>query len=262
MKVLITNIQRFCLHDGPGIRTTVFLKGCNLHCPWCCNPENINMFPQYYFKKEKCISGNGVCKYGICSFSDFEVTKEKLLEITSDEYMQCKSGALGIYGKYYNYDELIKELYKDWEFWTHGGVTFSGGEPLLQFYELLPVLKKLREDNVSICIETALCVESDIVKNAISYVDIFYVDIKIADVNRMKRIVGGDYNLYLKNLELLSNSNVHVVIRHPVIKNYTDDEENIMRIKKILQEFPGFEYQELMEHHMGNEKYRSLGLMQ
>lgn len=260
MKILITSIQRFCLHDGPGIRTTVFLKGCNLHCPWCCNPENINMYSQYYYKKEKCIAENGVCKYGICPFSDLKVTRKKLLKITNDEYTQCRSGALGIYGKYYDDKELLAELYKDWEFWAHGGVTFSGGEPLLQFYKLQPVLEKLHKDKVSICIETALCVDESIIEKAIFYIDIFFVDIKIADVQRMKRVVGGDFDLLLKNLVLLGNSNAHVIIRHPMIKNYTDDEENIIRIKEILQKFPKFEYQELTEHHLGDDKYRSLGL--
>lgn len=261
MKILITSIQRFCLHDGPGIRTTVFLKGCNLHCPWCCNPENIDMHLQYYYKKEKCIADNGNCKYGICPFSDLKVTRKKLLKITCDEYTQCKSGALGMYGKYYNDEELLMELYKDWKFWAHGGVTFSGGEPLLQFYELQPVLAKLRKDKVSICIETALCVDKSIVESAISYIDIFFVDIKIADAQRMKRVVGGDFDLLLKNLEILKNHNAHVIIRHPMIKNYTDDEENMIKIRAILRKFPKFEYQELNEHHLGDDKYRSLGLL-
>lgn len=219
------------------------------------------MQPQYYYKKEKCIAHNGFCKYGICSFSGFEVTKEKLFQITEDEYLQCKSGALGIYGKYYDPEELISELYKDREFWVNGGVTFSGGEPLLQFHQVQPVLKKLQEDGISICIETALCVDSDIVKKSISYVNFFYVDIKIADASRMDKIAGGSYNLFLKNLELLHDSDVNVVMRHPVIKEYTDDEENRAEIEKILRKFPRFEYQELEEHHLGDDKYRSLGLL-
>ena len=140
--MLITNIQRFSLHDGPWIRTTVFLKGCNLRCPWCANPENLS------FQKE--------------------------------EYV--KDGIKGIYGYEISGEELEKEILKDKIYYEDGGgVTFSGGEALLAFKELEPLLKKLKEDKINICVETALMVKNELLEIALNYVDLFIIDIKILD---------------------------------------------------------------------------------
>ena len=132
MKVRITNIQRFCLSDGPGIRTTVFLKGCNLNCPWCANPENI----EYEF----------------------------------NDYIK-DNGEKGIFGYDIELENLFEEIMKDKEYYkmNNGGVTFSGGEPLLQIKRLEPILKKLKENKINICFETALNIPKDLLLIAIKY---------------------------------------------------------------------------------------------
>ena len=150
MSVTITNIQHSCFHDGPGIRTTVFLKGCNLKCPWCCNPENI----------------------------DFEI----------DKY----------FGEEINLEDLKKELLKDKEFYSlnNVGVTFSGGEPILQINKLIELLKELKSENINICFETALFINEKQLKLTIPYVDEFIVDIKILNNKLCRDIIGGDINLF------------------------------------------------------------------
>ena len=153
MKVIISDIQRFCLHDGPGIRTTVFLKGCSLRCPWCCNPETIN----------------------------FEI------EETNENYK---------YGYEIDLEDLEKEILKDIKYYENGGgVTFSGGECLLQFDKLEPLLKSLKNQGVNICIETSLTVPEKYVDIAIKYVDEFIIDIKILD-ELCEEKINGNIKLY------------------------------------------------------------------
>lgn len=140
--MLITNIQRFSLHDGPGIRTTVFLKGCSIKCPWCSNPENIKNYPEVYYK----------------------------------------DGVKGIYGKEFSLDEIYAEIVKDRVFYEdNGGVTFSGGESLLYVDELLPLMNKLKKENITIAVETCLFVPRQKLEKVIPYIDFFYVDMKILD---------------------------------------------------------------------------------
>lgn len=140
--MIITNIQRFSLHDGPGIRTTVFMKGCSLRCPWCSNPENLNSFQEYYIK----------------------------------------DGQKGIYGKDYTVAEVFNEVMKDKNFYDcNGGVTFSGGEALLQAEKILPLLQKFKDEGITTAIETCLFVPTKNIELVVPFIDFFYVDMKIMD---------------------------------------------------------------------------------
>ena len=169
MKVRITNIQRFCLSDGPGIRTTVFLKGCNLKCPWCANPENID----YNFNK----------------------------------YID-KNGEIKVFGYDIELNDLFNELMKDKNFYrlNNGGITFSGGEPLLQIKKIEPLLKKIKDEKINICFETSLNVPQELVKIAIDYADEFIVDIKILDRSLALNILKFDLDLYYNNINLVLNN--------------------------------------------------------
>lgn len=229
-RILITNIQRFSLHDGPGIRTTVFLKGCSLRCPWCANPENIEPQIQQY----------------------------------------CKDGQKGVYGKYYTNDELLVELQKDKVFYAQvvaatalgnlpGGVTFSGGEPLLQFAALESVLQELKAEKIHICIETCLYAPAAMLELALRYVDLFYVDIKILNAVRCRDLLCGDTEQYFSNTERLFKFDKNVVFRIPVIGGYTDVEENIGEIISFLQQFRPLKIELIKEHNLGKSKYLSLG---
>lgn len=225
--VLITNIQRFSLHDGPGIRTTVFCKGCSLHCPWCSNPENIAPSPEPY----------------------------------------RKDGKDGVYGKWISNEVLFEKLARDRMFYGQidtnmglpGGVTFSGGEPLLQFERLGPLLQRLRAEGMHLCAETCLFVPMDKLEIAIENVDLFYIDIKLLDPESCKQILGGNLEQYLTNLDRVFSAKKSVVFRIPVIGGYTDGEDNIANAVKLINRYPPLKVEILKEHNLGESKYKSLG---
>lgn len=247
-RILLTNIQRFSLHDGPGIRTTVFLKGCSLCCPWCSNPENLIPMPQSY----------------------------------------VKDGIKGCYGKYFNTEELIKECLKDKAFYigqlvdpAHwmisnpkdidllpGGVTFSGGEALLQIDALIPVLIGLHNSGVHIAVETCLFVPEKNLQAALEFVDLFYVDVKILDAECCKALEIGNLECYLSNLDTLfawrdkQGRNKPVIIRIPVIGSYTDTPDNRNSVKMLLKKYKNsiLKIELIKEHNLGESKYRSLGM--
>ena len=216
--VVVTNILRFSLHDGPGIRTTVFFKGCNLRCPWCSNPENIN------FEIENYTYGN----------------------------------EQGIYGYRISLEELFNEVMKDKEFYEDGGgVTFSGGECLFQMERIEPLLKKLKEKNMHICIETALTVPKKFLEIALKYVDLFYVDMKILDENLAKKI-NGNTNIYIENLQLLDSSKKNYIIRIPLVNGYTYTDKNINEIMKTLNKIKPIKVEIFKIHNLAQKKYETL----
>lgn len=218
-KILVTNIQRMSFHDGPGIRTTFFLKGCCLTCPWCANPENIS------FRQEKYIHNN----------------------------------VESIYGQFYTCDQLYELALKDLVYYDmDGGVTFSGGEPLLQFIKLEALLTKLKERQVHICVETSLYCNKEQLQMAIKYVNLFYVDIKILDESKCNEVLNVDVNKYFSNIEILSNSNCNYIFRIPVINGYTNTSENIELILSFLKKNLNHRVELLMQHNLGDSKYRTL----
>lgn len=250
--ILLTNIQRFSLHDGPGIRTTVFLKGCSLRCPWCSNPENLAPFIQTYMKDE----------------------------------------IKGVYGKYYNWADLYIEIIKDISFFSGeiipanfsinkeedldklpGGVTFSGGEALLQVDKLVPLLIHLKDKGIHMAVETSLFVNEWQLDMAIKYIDLFYVDIKILDSNRAMKIYHGEVDQYKINFGMLMRSKTPVVLRVPVIGGYTDDEMNRKAVIEFIKKYHSFhgdlysgqtkegnilKVELIKEHNLGLEKYYTL----
>ena len=242
--ILLTNIQRFSLHDGPGIRTTVFLKGCAIHCPWCSNPENLSHDVQNYIKKDK----NG------------KIEEE------------------GIYGKWYSSDELYVEVIKDKAFYGNcespssdgvsvldslpGGVTFSGGECMLQMKELKLLLERLNTEGVHTAVETSLFSSIENLAIAIQHIDLFYVDIKIMDDRICRGVLGGNLDLYKKNLQTLLQSGKPIVFRIPVIGGYTDSCENWEKVIELIKSYVSYpnvlKVEILKEHNLGTNKYQSL----
>lgn len=217
----ITNIQRMCMHDGPGIRTTVFMKGCTLHCPWCANPENICFEQQKYRQNED----------------------------------------VGMYGKQYSLEKVYEEIVKDKMFWKNGGgVTFSGGEPLAHMEYLLPIMKQLKVDGVHICVETALFVSKKMLEMAIPDVDIFLVDMKILEPHMCKNTLGGDISIYLDNLDLLIVNKKQLVLRIPCNYEYTLRQENTDLILAWCKNHPNIPIEIFATHSLGKSKYDTLGL--
>ena len=218
MKVIVSNIQRFCLHDGPGIRTTVFFKGCSLNCPWCANPENIDFNIQEYIE-------DGEKK----SFG-YEITLE----------------------------DLKKEILKDEDYYSSGGgVTFSGGECLLQFKKIEPLLKELKNRGINICVETSLNAPSEYVDIAIKYVDEFYIDIKILD-SATEKLIGSNSKLYYKNIEKIINNNANVIYRMPLVYDYTYTDENNKKLIDFVKKYKVNKIELFRLHNLGDYKYKLL----
>lgn len=220
--VRITNIQRFCLNDGPGIRTTVFFKGCSIHCPWCSNPENILYKIQPYFSDDE-----------------------------SD----------GIYGYDILLQDLADELKKDEAFYIKGGgITLSGGEPLLQIEKYEPLLEQLKADGINIAIETSLFSDTESVKTALNYIDWWYIDMKSLIPQICKNILGGDMELYLNNLSLVSKSTESLCLRIPCAHTVADISENLEFVTKTIKQF-GIKNIEIFKiHNLSEKKYKSLKL--
>lgn len=222
MSIRVTNVQRMCFDDGPGIRTTVFMKGCSLHCPWCSNPENIR-----YEKQEYSDSGQ----------------KKR-----------------GIYGRDYEPEELLEELMKDRKYWgTDGGVTFSGGEALLQAEDLEPVWKRLKAERVHLAVETALFVPEGQLDIAAKYIDYFYVDVKLLDQRLCRSVLGGDLRQYLNNMERLAEREANIHFRVPCSGEYTLNRGSIEQLLAFFSRYPSYPIEIFSIHDMGNAKYKSLG---
>lgn len=218
--VRLTNIQRFSLHDGPGIRTTAFLKGCSLHCPWCANPENI--------------------RYGC-------------------EPWRKSDGTSGMFGYDLTLAGLKEELLKDKAFYLEdGGVTFSGGEPLLQIDRYAPLLEELKREHIHLALETALFVEKEKVEIAARYFDWWYVDMKVLEPAGCRKLLGGDVRQYLDNLSWLVRQKAPLTVRIPCAAGITDTAANLSAILSCIRAM-GLEQIEIFAvHDLAREKYRSL----
>ena len=195
----ITNIQRGCVQDGPGVRTTVFLKGCSLRCPWCCNPEAISFDEQFYLNDEKCLLQKGILSR-ICDICERNGGAHSITD--------CPFGVVEAVSADYNIDSLIEILIKDVSLFqeTRGGVTFSGGEPVLYAQELLPILTKLKENDINIAFETTLVVPDENISLLRPYVDYWIVDLKLQP--QMKLYNEEYFSLISDNLYSISYTNI------------------------------------------------------
>lgn len=265
----ITNIQRFSVDDGPGIRTTVFFKGCTLKCKWCHNPECIDAKPVLEFNSDLC-TACGACENAcvrgghIVSESKHIINREKCTAC-GECVKACPSKALGIIGKQYSCEELYKIIRRDRNFYKEsgGGVTFSGGECLMYPDYLISVMELCKKDGIGICIDTAANVDFLALKKVMPYADIFLVDIKQAKGEAHKGSTGADNERILDNISKLCAADARVIIRVPVIpgeNESVDNHKNIAEIIAGLKHIP--ELIELLPYHKyGVGKYKSIGWM-
>lgn len=244
MKGLISGIKRMEIHDGDGLRTTVFLKGCPLKCIWCHNPESISYKKQVAFFKEKCI----MC--GICKNQHSEETAKI-----------CPTEALVFYGEEYESDALVDELLKDELFFKNsgGGVTLSGGECLSQADFVIEISKKLHSKGISVYIDTCGFVETEVFKGIIPYIDKFLYDIKAIDPKVHKSCTGADNSLILKNLNYISKMGCNIEIRYPLVMGYNDSECD--KIGNYLKNMKGITKVKVLKyHHFAGSRYNALGM--
>ena len=245
MKGLISGIKRMEIHDGDGLRTTVFLKGCPLKCVWCHNPESISFEKQTAFFKNKCIG----C--GICDNEHNELTAAK-----------CPSEALVAYGTEYTPEALVKELLKDEQFFKngHGGVTLSGGECLAQPDFCIALAKLLHERDISVYVDTCGYVKREIFEKMIPYTDKFLYDIKAIDATVHEKCTGRQNRLILDNLKYLCNKGCKIEIRYPLVKGYNDFE--CEDIAKLLSGLSGITKVKVLQYHsFSASRYEALGMI-
>lgn len=255
MKATIFDIQRNSYIDGPGIRTTVFFKGCNLRCAWCHNPESQQAKPQMMFYQNKC-TGCGKCKEKCPN------ALEKC-DLCGKCTLFCPHDAREICGKEYTADEVLREVIKDKTFYENsgGGVTFSGGECMLQIDFLEEILRKCKENGIHTAVDTAGYVPYERFERILPYIDLFLYDIKCFDREKHKQYTGVDNELILENFKKLSAAGKPLWVRIPIVPTVNAQSEEMLGIKDFLQTCGQPEKIELLPYHpMGEHKYSVLGM--
>ncbi len=270
---LVFNIQRFSLHDGSGIRTLVFLKGCPLSCLWCANPEGQGYAPELACRPEKCIGVTECdrCRE-VCEVDAIRFGQEGRVEIDRERCTgcgacvdACPSKALELFGTWMSVDELIRVVEEDGSFYARsgGGVTLSGGEPLAQTAFALAFLDKARTRGIDTAVETSgLCRWEDL-EQVCRLVNQVFFDVKILDRRRHEEGAGVGNERILENLWRLSEvfPDLPVTVRTPVVPGFNDAPEDIRAIGDFLDRLPGgpVEYELLPYHRFGESKYGQLG---
>ncbi len=251
-KAMIFDIQRNSFVDGPGIRTTVFFKGCNLRCKWCHNPESQSFDKQMMFYKDKC-TGCGKCR---------EVCPNHLqsCDFCGKCELYCPADARKVCGREYTPAEVFAEVIKDKAFYDNsgGGVTFSGGECMLQLDFLCEILEKCKSAGIHTAVDTAGNVPWESFEKILPFTDLFLYDIKAFDAELHRKGTGVSNELILENLKNLSGR-ADIIVRIPVIGGYNDNDEEIRQIADFLKQIKIIKAELLPYHAMGEHKYTALG---
>lgn len=245
MKGVISGIKRMEIHDGDGLRTTVFFKGCPLKCIWCHNPESISFNKQIAFFENKCMN----C--GLCNHVKSEITAK-----------YCPTQAILVFGQEYEVDELVYELMKEKEFYKNsgGGVTLSGGECLAQSDFATALSRELFQNGISVNIDTCGYVNNEVLKRIIPYTDKFLYDIKAIDNNVHKKCTTQDNYIILENLKFLCENNCKIEVRYPLVKGYNDKESD--KIGSFLKDLKGIiKVKVLQYHHFSGSRYKALNMV-
>ncbi len=259
----VADIQRFCMHDGPGVRTTVFLKGCPLHCAWCHNPETQSNKRELLYYETKCI-GCGAC--AVCGqkaheFSVSHTIRCDLCVACGECAAECPTGALEVVGKDYTVGELFKIIQKDIAFYGEsGGVTLSGGEPFFQAEESLALLKRCKDNGVRTAVETCGYFLQDILYKAVSVTDLFLWDIKDTDSKRHKEYTGVSNEKIISNLMFADSLGAKTRIRCILINGVNTDQQHYENIAVIVAQLKHCEGVEFLPYHsFGGAKSAALG---
>ena len=265
-KGIIYNIQRMSVHDGPGLRTTVFFKGCPLHCLWCSNPESQAYAPQLLFFQNLC-SGCGhcleVCTHGAVVRKENTVSRD-FFKCTGCGACaaECPTQASGMSGQEYDIDTLMKAIRRDASFFSNsgGGVTFSGGECTMQGAFLTELVEACLSEGLHTCIDTCGHTDPKLFEKLLGLADLFLFDIKHMDSEQHKRLTGQGNELIQRNLETaLKTVPEKISIRIPLMPGLNDSEENIAAVAALLQPYGVHHADVLPCHFFGASKYDALG---
>jgi len=264
---IVFDIQKCSVHDGPGIRTTVFLKGCNIRCLWCHNPESFKINPQISVDCKTCT----VC--GLC----ITICPNKVHQIISGNHQlhpdactgcnQCVSGcpthSLKVFGQEMSTFDIIKEVEKDLKYYhsSGGGVTFSGGEPTLQPDFLYQLLKECKKREIHTCLETNGIIPLSYLKKIEPYVDLYLLDYKATGSDKHKELTGNNGQYVLQTIEYLNRHQRKIILRCPIIQGLNDSPKHFAAIRSLKRRYNNIIQVEIMPYHsLGKHKWDSLGL--
>ncbi len=264
---LVLNIMHFALHDGPGIRTTVFLKGCPLHCWWCHNPESQSAEPEVIYFEERCIhSGDCVraCPNGALRLDEGRLIHDPArCQRCAECVSACSAAARQLAGRWMTVSDVLAEILKDQVFFEEsgGGVTVSGGEPLMQAAFVESLLTACRARRIRTVLDTCGWADPSVLLRVSEYVDLFFYDLKLMDSERHERFTGMKNDVILQNLKMLAEHGSAVVVRIPVIPGVNDDDQTVGQISEFLLPLGLREIDLLPYHRFGSDKYRRLHLL-
>jgi len=265
LKGTVFDIKRFAIHDGPGIRTTVFLKGCPLRCQWCHNPEGQAPGPELVVRENRCIGCRAcvdVCPQGAISFDGaLPVTDRRLCTACGSCVEVCCAEARELAGQEMTVGEVLAEIARDIPFYDEsgGGVTLSGGEPLYQFDFLLSLLRACAGRRIGTAVDTCGLCGWEQLDAMGEYADLFLYDLKVMENARHRELTGASNELILQNLQALSQAGRKIILRVPMIPGVNDDAESVRQIGAFAAELPALQRVDLLPYHAtAEEKYRRL----
>lgn len=272
---IVFNIQHLTVHDGPGIRTGVFLKGCPLRCRWCSNPEGLDPQRQLGIYPDKCL-GKDKCGYCIKACpkqgSPLEFTDDGIIIGSNMECLRCMScaeacfvHAIKAWGTVMTVDEVMDEVMADVHYYEQsgGGITLNGGEVMVQWEFSLALVKACRERGINTCVETTTYCKPEILEKFFPHVDVWLADLKFMDSEKHKKWTGVGNEQILANLEMMAKAGCKIVLRIPCIPGINDDEENIRASAEFIRDKLGdavVQLQLLQYRKLGVEKYNSMGI--
>ena len=267
MNGIITDLQRFSLNDGPGIRTTIFFKGCNMHCAWCHNPETFSLNNELIVTESKCIgclNCVSACPTGARKISGNTLHFNRTECTACGRCAEvCFPEALVNSAKKVDIDFLMREIIQDKPYYddSNGGITISGGEVMCQKEFTEALIDSCRKENISCAVETNLEYDFKKVESLLKKLDTIMFDLKLANPIKHKKWTGVDNVRILKNVQLLDSLDIPLICRTPLVPGATDAPENLRAILKILEPLKNLQYWELLNFNpLGNSKYKGLQL--
>ncbi len=267
----VFNIQKYSVHDGPGIRTVVFLKGCPLRCLWCSNPESQHPQPELAYNRQKCLTLDAcvrcveVCAPGAIKRDDDN--RVRVDRNICDRCMACAdvcpSEAFIVYGKTMSVDKVVSTVEEDGIFYSRsgGGLTLSGGEPMMQPEFALALLREARKRRINTAMETCGYCAPDDLKAACGFLNTLMYDLKVIDPEKHRQVTGQSNKLILENLEMVAAEfpGLPIRVRTPIIPGINDSPEEVRRIMDFIRDMPNVKYEMLHYHRLGKPKYEYLG---
>lgn len=260
IKGLVFDIKKYAIHDGPGIRTTVFFKGCPLECQWCHNPESWSAYAEHGFRKSRCV-GCGQCveicpEQAISIIDNRAVTEMNKCKLCGRCVDACMTRAREIIGREMSVGEVMAEVEQDVIFYDEsgGGVTLSGGEPLMQPEFLIGLLNQCQKRGINTAVDTSCYAESKIIEMVSEKANLFLCDIKHMDNEIHERFTGVGNNLILENIRLLSETGKEIIIRIPVIPGFNDEKANLEATGRFAASLRGVIRVDILPYNRGGKE--------